>query len=63
MIKSMRMRLVGHLARKGKKRNAYRILVGKREGNRAVDQDVGRRRITKLSQRDRMACCGLDSLG
>jgi hypothetical protein len=31
MIKSRRMRWVGHVARKGEKRNAYRILVGKLE--------------------------------
>jgi hypothetical protein len=28
-IKSRRMRWTGHVARKGEKRNAYRILVGK----------------------------------
>jgi hypothetical protein len=32
VIKSRRMRLVGHVARIGEKRNAYRILVGKPEG-------------------------------
>jgi hypothetical protein len=32
MIKSRRMRLVGHVARMGKKRNEYRILVRKPEG-------------------------------
>jgi hypothetical protein len=32
IIKSRRMRWVGHVARMGKKRNAYRILVGKPEG-------------------------------
>jgi hypothetical protein len=32
MIKSRRMRLAGHVARMGEKRNAYRILVGKPEG-------------------------------
>jgi hypothetical protein len=30
MIKSRRMRLAGHVARMGDKRNVYRILVGKR---------------------------------
>jgi hypothetical protein len=34
MIKSGRMRWAGHVARMGEKRNAYRILVGKREGQR-----------------------------
>jgi hypothetical protein len=32
MIKSRRMRRAGHVERKGGKRNAYRILVGKPEG-------------------------------
>jgi hypothetical protein len=32
IIESRRMRLAGHVARMGKKRNAYRILVGKPEG-------------------------------
>jgi hypothetical protein len=31
IIKSRRMRWTGHIARMGKKRNAYRILVGKPE--------------------------------
>jgi hypothetical protein len=34
MIKSRRMRLAGDVAQMGKKRNAYRILVGKAEGKR-----------------------------
>jgi hypothetical protein len=40
LIKSRRMRLAGHVARIGKKRNAYRILVGMPEGKRPL----GRRR-------------------
>jgi hypothetical protein len=36
MIKSRRMRWAGHVARTGEKRNAYRILVGKSEGNRPL---------------------------
>jgi hypothetical protein len=32
IIKSKRMRLAGHVARMGEKRNAYRVLVGKPEG-------------------------------
>jgi hypothetical protein len=31
MIKSRRMRCAGHVARMGRKRNAYRVQVGKRE--------------------------------
>jgi hypothetical protein len=36
MIKSRRMRWVGHVARMGEKRNAYMILVGKPEGKRPL---------------------------
>jgi hypothetical protein len=36
MIKSRRMKRVGHVARMGEKRHAYRILVGKPEGKRPV---------------------------
>jgi hypothetical protein len=36
MIKSGRFRLAGHVAQKGTKRNAYRILVGKPEGKRPL---------------------------
>jgi hypothetical protein len=36
MIKSRRMRCAGHVARMGKKRNAYRILEGKPEGKRPL---------------------------
>jgi hypothetical protein len=32
MIISRKMRWVGHVARTGEKRNAYRVLVGKPEG-------------------------------
>jgi hypothetical protein len=36
MIKPRRMRWMGHVARMGEKRNAYRILVGKPEGKRPL---------------------------
>jgi hypothetical protein len=36
MIKPMRMRLTGHVARMVEKRNAYRILVGKPKGKRTL---------------------------
>jgi hypothetical protein len=36
MIKSRRMRLAGHVARMGSKRNVYRILVEKPEGKRPL---------------------------
>jgi hypothetical protein len=36
IIKSRRMRWVGHVARMGEKRNAYRLLVGKPDGKRLL---------------------------
>jgi hypothetical protein len=36
MIKSMRMRLAGHVARIGEKRNAYRLLVERPEEKRPL---------------------------
>jgi hypothetical protein len=35
-IKSRRMRWADHVARMGEKRNAYRLLVGKKEGERPL---------------------------
>jgi hypothetical protein len=41
VIRSRRMRWVGHVARMGNRRGAYRILVGKPEGkNHLEDLDV-----------------------
>jgi hypothetical protein len=36
IIKSRRMRWTGHVARKGEKRNAYRLLLGKPEEKRPL---------------------------
>jgi hypothetical protein len=36
IIKGRMMRWVGHVARMGEKRNAYRLLVGKPEGRRPL---------------------------
>jgi hypothetical protein len=36
VIKSRRMRLAGHVARKGERRGVYRVLVGKPEGKRPL---------------------------
>jgi hypothetical protein len=48
MIKSRRMRRAGHVARRGEKRNAYRILMGKpEEKDNWEEQDVGGRTILK----------------
>jgi hypothetical protein len=36
VIKSKMMRWAGHVARMGEMRNAYKMLVGKSEGNRSL---------------------------
>jgi hypothetical protein len=41
-MKSRRMRWAGHVARMGKKRIAYRILVGKPEGKRPLGRPRSR---------------------
>jgi hypothetical protein len=43
IIKSRRMRLAGHVARMGEKRNAYRLLVRKPEGKRPLGRPRCRR--------------------
>jgi hypothetical protein len=42
IIKSWRMRLAGHVTRMGEKRNVYRLLVGKPEGNRPLGRPRSR---------------------
>jgi hypothetical protein len=48
MIKSMRMRWAGHVARMGEKRNAYRIFVGKPEGKRLLRKWIILKRILEM---------------
>jgi hypothetical protein len=43
IIKSRRMRWVGHVARIGEKRNAYRLLIGKPEGKGPLERPRHRR--------------------
>jgi hypothetical protein len=54
MIKSMRMRWAGHVARMGEKRNAYRGKETTRETK------IGGWIILRWIRRDRMGWCGLD---
>ena len=42
VIKWRRMRWVGHVARMGEERRAYRVLVGKPEGKRPLGRPRGR---------------------
>jgi hypothetical protein len=70
IIKSRRIRWVGHVARmreeeekkkKKKKKNAYRLLVGKPEGKRPLERP--RRRWVDGSCRGWRGYCGLDWSG
>jgi hypothetical protein len=51
MIRSRRMIQAGHLARMGEKRNIYRILVGKPEGNRSLVRPSGRIILKRILKR------------
>jgi hypothetical protein len=59
MINSRRMRWAGHVARMGKKRNAYRMLMGVAEGNRPL----GRPRLRCMdSDKINLRKIGLDGV-
>jgi hypothetical protein len=60
IMKFRRMRSMGHVARMGKKRNAYRLLVGKPEEKRPLGRPR-RRWVDNI--RDRLERCGLDWSG
>jgi hypothetical protein len=60
MIKSRRMRLTGHVARMREKRNAYRIFVGKPQGNRLLRRP-GRRWVDNIKiDRSEIGWYGMD---
>ena len=60
MIKSIRMRCVGHVARVGERRSLYRVLVGKSEGKRPLGRP--RRRLEDNIKMDlqEVGCGGMD---
>jgi hypothetical protein len=60
MIKLRRIRWAWHAAHMGGKRNAYRVLVGKPEGNRPRCRWEDN---TKMDLREKMGWFGLDSSG
>jgi hypothetical protein len=63
-IKSRRMRWTGRVARMGEGRNVYRVLVGKPEGKRPLeDQGVDGRMGSEWTLGRLVGGCGLDSLG
>jgi hypothetical protein len=63
LIKSRKMRWAGHVARMGKKRNAYRLLEGKPEGKRTLGRP--RRRWVDNIKMDLggIGWCGVDWIG
>ena len=65
VIKSRRMRWVGHVARMGERRGVYRVLVGKPEGKRPLGRPR-RRRKDKIMMDFKIVgcgCYGLDGAG
>jgi hypothetical protein len=59
-----RMRWAGHVARMGKRRNGYRIWVGKPEGKRPLERPIRSWEDNiKIYLRDKMGWYGLDSSG
>ena len=64
VVKSRRMRWVGHVARMGEDRGVHRVLVGKPEGKRPLgDQDVDGRIILRWIFRKLEGSWGLDGVG
>jgi hypothetical protein len=61
IIKSRRMRWAGHVARMGEKRNAYKILAGKREEKRPLERP--RRRWVYNIKMDLREVDGMDLIG
>jgi hypothetical protein len=57
-MKSRGMRWAGHVARKGEKRNAYRLLVGKPEGKRSLGRPRRRMDLGEVGWSD-VDCIGL----
>jgi hypothetical protein len=61
VIKPRRMRWVGHAARTGEGRGAYRVLVGKPEGRKPLgDPGIDGRIILGWISGSGMGVCGLD---
>jgi hypothetical protein len=55
IVKSRKTRLAGQVAQMGPKRNAYKLLVGKPEGTRALERSKCKWWITCDSQTDTMS--------
>jgi hypothetical protein len=63
MIKSIRMRLAGHVARLGEERGVYRVLVGKPEGKRQLGRPRRRWGDNIRMDLQEVGCRGMDWIG
>ena len=62
VIKSRKIRWVGHVARMGEKRGVYRVLVGKPEGKTPLARSRRRWKDIKMDLQE-VACGGMDRIG
>ena len=60
MIKSRRMRWVGHVARMGQRRGVYRVLVGKPEGKRPLGRPRRKWEDNIKMDLQEVGCGGMD---
>jgi len=60
VIKSRRMRWVGHVARMGERRSVYRVLVGKHEGKRSLGRPRRRWEDNNKMDFQKVGCEGTD---
>ena len=60
VIKSRRMRWAGHVARMGKSRGVYRVLLGKPEGKRPLGRPRRRREDNIKIDLQEVGCGGMD---
>jgi hypothetical protein len=60
VIKSRRMRWVGHVERMGERRGVYRVVVGKLEGKRPIGTPRRRWECNIKMDLKEMGCRGMD---
>jgi hypothetical protein len=60
VIKSRKIRLMGHVARMGEKRVVYRVLVGKPEGKRRIGRPRHRWEDNIKMDLQEVGCGGMD---